>query len=163
MPVQKSACELCGKREDRLGYSFVEGVRLQVCSNCARFGKFAGEVPVSNPKDDKKKSTMVSHNVVHADEEVEEEFVIPDFASKIRKKREELGLSQKEFAMKLNERESFVSGLENGTVVLSLDTAKKLEKVLHLTLIMKEKPMHIAQKSFGSSGAMTIGDLLNKK
>ncbi len=36
-----SNCEMCGKRTDELTYSFVEGVKLQVCVNCAKYGKFA--------------------------------------------------------------------------------------------------------------------------
>ena len=63
--------------------------------------------------------------------------------------------------MKINEKESFVASLENGKTSLSLETAKKLEKLLHVVLVYRQKAVHLGKTE--KSGALTIGDLLGKK
>lgn len=147
-------CELCGKRGEELTYSVVEGVKLQVCAKCAGFGKFAGNVANVVQEDDSRRFEPRVRGE-------EEELVVEDFAVILRNKREKLGLPQKEFAMKINEKESFVASLENGKISLSLETAKKLERLLHLVLVFKQKAVHLGKGE--KTGALTIGDLLGKK
>ncbi len=146
---------MCGRRGEQLSYSIIEGVKLQVCPKCAGFGKFAGNVPNIIKEDDNKRFEFSRKN------EEEEELVVEDFASILRNKREKFGLSQKDFAMKINEKESFVASLENGKTSLSLETAKKLEKLLHVVLVYRQKAVHLGKTE--KSGALTIGDLLGKK
>lgn len=148
-------CELCGKRGEQLTYSVVEGVKLQVCSKCAGFGKFAGNVVNVVQEEDN------SRRFEPRAKELDEELVVEDFAVILRNKRENLGLSQKDFAMKINEKESFVASLENGKTSLSLETAKKLERLLHIVLVFKQKAVHLSKTE--KAGAMTIGDLIKGK
>ncbi len=143
-------CELCGRKEETLSYSYVEGVKLSVCSKCARFGKFAGEI-----------KAQVKVEKFSFEKEIEEEVVVSNFAELIRHKRETLALSQKEFASKLNEKESFVAHMENGKVPLSIEQARKLGKALGLDLISRQKIVHLGKNE--KSGSLTIGDLLLKK
>lgn len=149
-------CEMCGRRGEQLSYSVIEGVKLQVCSKCAGFGKFAGNVVSNVVKEDDSRKFEFNRK-----DEEDEELVVEDFASILRNKREKLGLSQKDFAMKINEKESFVASLENGKTSLSLETAKKLEKLLHVVLVFKQKAVHLGKTE--KMGAITIGDLLNRK
>lgn len=147
-------CEMCGRRGEQLSYSVVEGVKLQVCSKCAGFGKFAGNVVNVVKEDDSRKFEARA-------KDEEEELIVENFAPILRNKREKLELSQKDFAMKINEKESFVANLENGKTSLSLETAKKLEKLLHVILVFKQKAVHLGKTE--KTGALTIGDLLSKK
>lgn len=162
MGINKQACELCGRKEERLSYSLVEGVKLKVCSRCKGFGKFAGEVEErikEEPSRDFGIERQVSGQVKGREEE--EEVVVSNYAELIKDKRERLGLSQKDFAMKLAEKESFVASLENGKMPINIEQAKRFGKILGLSLIIKEKAVHLA--SGEKTGALTIGDILLDK
>ena len=58
------------------------------------------------------------------------DLLVEDYAEKIRKKRESLGINQKEFAKKLNEKESLIQKIEAGHFEPSIGLAKKIGKVL---------------------------------
>lgn len=157
MTIKKNNCELCGRKEERLSYSLVEGVKLQVCSKCKGFGKFAGEVE-ERIKEEPRRDFEIRKQVK---EQEEEEVVVSNYAELIKAKRESLGLSQKDFAMKLAEKESFVASLENGKMPINIEQAKRFGKILGLNLIVKEKAVHLA--SGEKTGALTIGDILLDK
>lgn len=161
MTIKKNNCELCGRKEERLAYSYVEGVKMQVCSGCVKFGKFAGEIKIPSKNEERKSGFKVDRKLESQESEQEEEVVVSDYAKLIHVKREKLGLSQRDFAMKLNEKESFIANLENGKIPLGIDQARKLEKLLGLNLISREKVVHLGKSE--KSNVVTIGDtLLNK-
>jgi putative transcription factor len=127
----------------------VEGTQLKVCENCGKFGRI-----VAKPQ-------IVQKKVVQKTPELVEELV-EDFAKVVREARERQGLTQKDFALKLNEKESAVQKWESGSMPPSIDTAKKLEKLLKVKLVVKEAP-ETAVLEKNASGPLTIGDLLIKK
>ena len=88
---------------------------------------------------------------------------MPDFAKKIRKKREQLGMKQEEFAKKIAERESVVHKLETGEFTPSLKLAIKLEKRLNLKLIEELEEEKQKIKLGTESAELTIGDMLKLK
>ena len=84
-----------------------------------------------------------------------------DFYPKlVKSKREELGLSQNELSIKLNEKESVISKIENGSLKPSLDLAKKLGKFLGLDLVVSEKAVISDLKH--SDSRLTVGDFLQR-
>ncbi|MEK6822893.1 MAG: multiprotein-bridging factor 1 family protein, partial [Nanoarchaeota archaeon] len=85
--------------------------------------------------------------------------IVTDYAARIRKARERTGLNQKEFAATLNEKESIVHKLETGTYEPPIDLARKLERMLHITLIEEDKDAAVAGPKTGGGG-MTIGDIM---
>jgi len=147
---------MCGKETD-LYSTIIEGTELNVCGNCAKFGKVLREVKKPGPIKKKKEKII----------EIQEEpqivqVIVEDFAKKIRKAREKLGLKQKDFAKKISERASLLHNFETGKIEPTLKMAQKLEKLLKIKLIeeIEEKPEKL-QKA--KSEELTIGDFIKVK
>jgi len=94
---------MCGK-ETQLFTAVIEGSQLNVCTACGKFGKMVRR-PVER--------VVKSPQVKKAPGPVE--VVVTDYTIKIRKAREKKGMTQKEFANFLNEKESIIHKLENGS------------------------------------------------
>jgi putative transcription factor len=150
-------CDICG-REAHLYTVLVEGSELKVCERCSSAGKVLKRPEIvmparkaNNPELAKKPATV--KEVVNV--------ISEDYAAKIRQAREKTGLTQKEFAKTINEKESMVHKLETGSFEPPVPLAQKLEKMLHIKLIEQaeqEKEMIPAKK--GKSDGLTIGDIL---
>jgi putative transcription factor len=143
-------CEICGK-DTNLVSAIVEGVRMNVCTDCARFGKILKE-PV-RPAPEKSKKAAVKEETV--------EIIVPDFARKIRKAREKLGLDQEKFGQKIGLKESVIHKIETGILKPSIDVARKLEKMLNINLVIEYKEEKKDYKP-EESGSMTLGDIMKK-
>lgn len=142
-------CELCGK-EAPLITAIVEGTQMTVCQNCGKFGKVI-QKPVGH---------LFQKVVVSTPETAE--VVVSNYAQLIRQAREKSGMTMKEFAMTLNEKESIIHKLENSQFVPPINMAKKLEKLLHIKLVEIEEEEE-TESSGKSSGSFTIGDIINLK
>jgi|SRR3989344_7258342 len=140
-------CEMCG-RENSLVKALVEGVELTVCVACAKFGTVRSRV---------QERAYHSKPVVDKGPEFK---VASDFAARLRKVREGLGLKQEDFAKYLNERVSVVAKWENGDLEPSVEMAKKVGKVLGMNFIeqMEEVPVHVEKRS--NSDELTLGDFV---
>ena len=143
-------CEMCG-RDNELIVSLVEGTELNVCPNCARFGKLIRKT---------KPEILKKERIIAAEKEIIE-VIVPDYASKIRNKREGLGLKQKELAEKIAEKEALVHKLETGIVEPSIKIAKKLEKFLKIKLVEEQEQTAESFISPKREG-YTLGDFLKK-
>jgi putative transcription factor len=144
---------MCGK-DAPTSPTLLEGTTLQLCEKCGKYGKV-----LAPPKAAMQKQAQKQHIVRAAEPSF---AVVDDYAERIRKARARLGLTQKEFALKLNEKESVLQKLENGSHEPSIDLARKLERLLHITLVEEEKEEKtVAAKDAG--GGMTIGDLVKNR
>jgi putative transcription factor len=144
-------CEICGK-EAKLVSAIIEDVKMNVCSECASFGKVLRQ-PVE--------PTEIKAGKTKKPEEEKVEIIVPDFARKIRKAREKLGLEQEKFGQKLGIKESIIHKIETGDFKPSIEMARKMEKILNIKLVMEyseEKKTYAA----GESEGFTIGDLIKK-
>ncbi len=148
-------CDLCGKVEESLSRALIEGVELNVCSNCTKFGKVLAPAKRPAPKTPE---ARIQKQVEEKEEKIE--LLVEGYADIIKKRRESIGLAQKDFAKKVNEKESLIHHIETGTFVPSLYIAKKLEKALGVRLIeeYEEKP-ETGRKN--KSEGMTLGDFIN--
>tara|TARA_Y100000310_G_scaffold287588_1_gene312596 strand:- start:491 stop:937 length:447 start_codon:yes stop_codon:yes gene_type:complete len=144
-------CELCGKIED-LYTSVVEGVELNVCVNCSSLGKVVEKV----------QEKIIPTSKINTIKKEVIESIVDNYSSKIRSSRESMNLNQKEFANKINEKESVVHKLETGSMKLTLDLARKLEKHLNLKLVEKFQEESYSNKDI-STEDLTIGDLIKIK
>ncbi len=142
-----TVCEMCGK-ELPLFIAIVEGAEVQVCANCGKFGNVLRR-PVAKAAPKKAVQEVI-------------DTVVEDYAERIRKAREKLGKTQKEFALMLTEKESVVQHIESGGMTPSIDMARKLEKLLKIQLVEEEKQEVVDAKA-KPSGPLTIGDLLASK
>jgi len=151
-----SNCELCGK-EDILVYAKVEGTEMNVCKTCGSFGTIL-----------KKPVATGFHRAVERRSRREkelpaEEVLVAEFADRLRRARKKVNMTQKEFASKLNEKESIIHKVESSSFHPPIDLAKKWARILHITLVELEKPTETVISTSKDSGPMTIGDMLKRK
>ncbi len=89
--------------------------------------------------------------------------VVPDYAERVRRARERLGMSQEELAIRVKERVNVIKRIEAGTLVPTVDLARRLEKVLGIKLL---EP--VVEEDFGVGGGgrrrrdfeLTLGDIV---
>ncbi|MBI2101958.1 TIGR00270 family protein [Candidatus Woesearchaeota archaeon] len=147
-------CDLCGKRVEILAKAVIEGVQLDVCSDCARFGKV-----VQQPKRLDAKS-QIRQMQKSPQKEEKMELLVENYAEIIRKRRESMGLTQKDFAGKISEKEATVHKIETGALAPPLSLAKKLERFLGVRLVEEYEESHETPKGREING-FTLGDFIN--
>lgn len=144
-------CELCGAN-GFLIKTEIEGVILKVCEPCSKFGKIIKEPIIFKPKTT---NSVKTENL---------EIINSDYANLIRNKREELGLSQKDFGIKVSEKQSVIHKLETGVLEPSMPLAKKLQRILQIKLISKEEAtQYEVPNEHTKSESMTLGDMIKIK
>lgn len=149
-------CEMCGS-EGELFRTSIEDAILHVCNQCSKYGQVLGPI---RALESKKKTQTKMVKPLHQKETI---FIIAsDYASKIKEKREQLGLTQEEFAKKIRERESLLSKLEIGAIEPSIKLARKLEGFLGIKLVEEYKESVKAVPTKKGKG-FTIGDIVKVK
>ena len=138
-------CEICGEEVRRPKLISVEGSVLRVCEKCSKYGVL---LRVDAPRQKRRYKPP--------EQEILE--VVDDYPKLIHDKRESLGMTQEELGKRINEPESVVSRLEKGRMVPSEGIARKLERALGITLLVKpsEEKVTLPAKS---SEEPTLGDL----
>ena len=149
------ACELCGA-VGQLYKTRIEGTELSVCHACSGLGTVIAPISFA-PKKEKRKAFAPApehSSSVHV--------LVGDFSKRIKACRERLRLSQQEFAARLQERESLVQHLENGSLRPSVELARKLERLLGIVLIEKIDSPQTNAKTPSSKGGedLTLGDII---
>jgi putative transcription factor len=161
-------CEMCGETiRGAPKLIRVEGAELQVCMKCGKFGtevqqvrrtdlralpKPAGARPAPAPGGG---AAAVRHRRDMFD--YMEGDVVDDYAVRIRHAREEKGLSQKDLAMQLKEKEHLIRKIENSELIPEEGVRKKLEKALGIRLI--DAMVSEEEKKLPGKLAPTLGDL----
>lgn len=143
------SCELCGK-DSKLLSVLIEGVKFNVCGSCSSHGKILQD---ANIKKGELKKPIIRNEVL--------DVVVDNYSDIIKNFREKKSMTQKELALKLNEKESMIAKIEQGTLKPSLDLAKKLERFLGVKLVTKEKISESLSLNV-KRGSLTIGDFLKK-
>jgi putative transcription factor len=84
--------------------------------------------------------------------------VVDDYAVRIRNARMEKGLSQKDLAMQMKEKEHLIKKIENSELMPEDSVRKKLEKVLEIRLL--DAPIDTeTEKKVPGTLTPTFGDL----
>ncbi|MEK6943309.1 MAG: multiprotein bridging factor aMBF1 [Nanoarchaeota archaeon] len=155
--VIKINCDLCGKTEETLARTLVEGVEIDVCSACSKFGKVIRAVSRPSPKEQHKQ--VMHRHIMQEQKEEKIEMIVEDYSLIIKNKRESLGMTQKDFASRINEKESTVHKMETGHMEPPIDLARKLEKILGVKLVGQHEEKHEQIKK-GKEGGFTLGDFI---
>ena len=150
---------MCGS-EGKMFKADIEGSMLIVCEKCASYGKNIEEIKqeVIVPKKIEKKVKIDSpkKEIVF--------IVVGDFAERIKRKRESIGMKQEDFAKMLNEKVSLIHQIETKKFTPSIQLARKLEKALNIELVEQHEEVP-GKFSSQASDEFTIGDFIkiNKK
>ena len=152
----KINCDLCGKVEENLVKAKIEGVELDVCPACSKFGKVI--TPIHRPSPKEQHRQFQKQMKVNEKEE-KTELLVENYAEMIKKKRESLGLSQKDFASKVNEKESTVHHIETGKMEPNIALARKLERLLGIKIIEEYRETKESIK-VKKSDVFTLGDFI---
>jgi uncharacterized protein (TIGR00270 family) len=146
-------CEMCGKPATAVAR--VEGAQMHVCPVCVKYGTLVRTLPVLQ----KAKKAAVKT------EEIKEELiesVRTDVGKLLRQHREKLKLNQDQFAAKLQIRGSTYNHYESGSSIPDITTARKLEQVLKVPLVVHIKVSTPIQTKHEESRGLTMGDFLKK-
>ena len=146
MPI----CEISGKEVDKLYKIKVEGTIVRVCKEHISLDTLLSEKPAKFKASNMPKPSPVKEKKT---------YVVSNYGEIIRKKREKMGLKQKEFALFLAEKDSFINNIESGKQIPSIKTARKIEKYLGVSLISEETSGNASTVSEKKN--FTIGDVMN--
>jgi len=86
--------------------------------------------------------------------------LVPDWAERIKEGRIKKGWTREELSAKVGEPVNAIAKMENGDLRPSDETAKKLEKLLGITLFQEVKEIEAASSSSSERRGLTIGDLI---
>ena len=145
-------CDMCSS-EGKLFKAIVEDATLNVCHECSKFGRVVGVVE-QDVEIEARQHTEPQTEIM--------DIVVGDYAEKIRKKREDLGLKQEEFAKKISEKESLIQKIESGKFEPSIVLAKKIGNFLKIKLTEEYEEKHESHAKT-KTDAFTIGDFIKTK
>ena len=138
--IRLMLCEMCGKNGPTKPV-FVEGTKLNVCPNCAKFGDeykaarsgtaAAPNAAVIEERLQRRERRMQSKDIYAATASVE---LIDDYGGAIRNARMKKGMDQEEFAASISEKKGILMKIESNDLVPDEKLTKKLEKALNITL-----------------------------
>jgi putative transcription factor len=161
-------CEMCGETiRGAPKLVRVEGAELSVCSKCEKFGTEVQQVrrtdiratqkgvaarPAPSPAGGKAQVRYKRDMFDFMEGEIAD-----DYAMRIRHAREEKGLSQKDLAMQMKEKEHLIRKIENSELIPEDHVRKKLEKALEIRLL--DSMVSEDEKNVPGRLAPTLGDL----
>ena len=162
-------CEMCGETiRGAPKLVRVEGAELSVCSKCEKFGTEVQQVRRTDIRASQKGPAARAQPgpgigaapVRHKRDMFDfiEGDIVDDYAARIRHAREEKGLSQKDLALQMMERELLIKKIEKGELVPEEAVRKKLEKVLEIRLL-ESAVSESEKKSKADVLAPTLGDV----
>jgi putative transcription factor len=145
-------CILCGKKTKELVKVEVEGAEIEVCKNCALTGNF-------KTKEEEKIYQPIKRKAILP---ISEDFeFIQNYGEIIKKAREAKGLSRKEFAKIIAEKESMIKRIEEERAIPYEKLKEKIEKFLGIKLLQKyEEKIKRKEKT---ESELTIGDVVEIK
>jgi putative transcription factor len=156
-------CELCGKETERTRTIYIEGTKLNVCAECARFGDpetrdegKIGPKPQIVQRLERRERRMRSKDVYGQEESLE---LAEDYPQRIRQARMSRDWKQETLASKINEKKSVINKLESGDMRPNDELVAKLERTLGIKLKEKISLAKPEVKQAYSKG-LTLGDFV---
>jgi len=155
-------CEICGEKSGILYEVIFQGRRVYACKKCIeRYGLSVvrrKSNAASKRKYLMKRKTILKKNLLP--ESTEE--IVEGYGDIIKRARERLGLTQEDIARELKVKLSYIKKVENEKIEPSLDIARRLEKLLNISLLTEVKNEETyAVKSEYMEESLTLGDLLD--
>jgi putative transcription factor len=160
-------CEMCGEEVPICKKAKVEGLIMQVCSKCMRFGdEVAQKAPakaatpaIVSQRLERRENKPIFRDVFETQDTGD--AMVTDFARKITQARNSKGMTKKEFAAKINEKLSVVVKLERGELNPDDKLMKKLEHALGISLKEKISDVKVEKRPYNQG--MTFADFVKKE
>ena len=141
MMFAKMQCEMCGaEAKGPLKRIKIEGAELSVCNACAKYGTEVQGAPRTSAAQSVRSTGFQSQGKAPA-QRSRDLFdrmggdLIEDYPDRIRDARMKLGMTQKDLALAMMERELLIKKLEKGELIPEDEVRKKLEKILNIRLL----------------------------
>lgn len=157
-------CEMCGKQVTFCKKVTIEGVQLEVCSECARFGKEQKQAAPAKPAAPK---PIIAQRLEVRErrgkpkdilEGIDREELVDDYSKRVRDARSSKGMSQKELAAKLNEKLNLIAKVELGDIRPDEKLIAKLQK--ELGIVLKEQVATVLAAKESKGRTLTLADLI---
>lgn len=165
-------CEMCGKEVPVTKLMMVQGARLNLCPNCAKFGdeyKQANSspgsagMPVSKSIIDErlqKRERRMQTRDIYSTTTRE---LIDDYGAAVRVARESKGMDLEEFSKSIFERKGTIARIETNDLVPDDKLVAKLEKALGITLKEDVQSGGTIGKGNQRSDGMTLSNFIRKE
>jgi len=147
-------CEICGKKVEKPVKTKIESSVMLTCNECAKFGKVQREPPKPRTPRPVKRAPRYREP---------SEEVVEDYNTLIREGREKKRWTREELAEKIYEKASVVNRIESGKMVPDIKLARKLERILNITLIEKTESGKPEDLGDSARRGATIGDIARIK
>ncbi len=160
----KILCEMCGAAIHGPPKTVrIEGAELDVCSQCAKYGTEVQKQKKPEPRKGGPAARTVATPVRKTRDVLDliEGEIVDDYGERIRKARMERGLSQKDLAMELKEKELLIKKIEKGDLIPEDDVRLRLERALSIRLI--DTPDISEEKKKPGKVVPTLGDVISIK
>jgi putative transcription factor len=118
-------CEICGEKAKRIFVVEIEGVRVRACEKCSKSGNILTIIEEKNEERKEKKLYR---------EMTDEYLLVENYGKIISEARKKAGLSIREIAEKIGEKESLVKKIEKEEIRPSEEVVDKLERILKVNL-----------------------------
>ncbi len=161
-------CEMCGKEVPVTKPVFIEGSKLNVCQNCAKFGDDyrasqsrngapGPSAQVIEQRLQRREQRMKTKDVYRGTETVE---LIDDYGGEIRRARQAKGMDLDQFAASILEKKGTLAKIEANDLIPDDKMIKKLEKALDIKLT--ETVSSGGRIGGGQNTKMSLGDFIKK-
>jgi len=160
---------MCGKEAGPTRPVFIEGTKLHVCQNCARFGeeyksqggKSAAPAPSASVIEErlqKREKRMQTKDVYASTQSVE---IIDDYGGAIRDARKAAGMDVEQFAASINEKKGVIAKIESNDLIPDEKIMRKIEKALNIKLTETVQSGPGSNRTPGAK--MTLENFIKKK
>lgn len=161
-------CELCGATVTGSGKKVrIEGADLQVCMACARYGTEVQQ-PRTGPRRYAPTTPAARTGTPPArrrrdlfDQLVGE--LVDDYGERIRSARTAKGMTTKDLALVVKERELLIKKIEKGELVPEDEVRTKIEKALGIRLLDVPEEAIAQERREQQRLSTTLGDVLSFK
>lgn len=144
-------CEMCGG-DGPLKKTKVEGTTLKLCEDCQSVGDVVESSTGSVTRSRSSSSSRSRTNQSGGGKEL-----APDAGKRVKRAREDSGLSVSNLADRLKEKDSVVRRIESGKLTPDRSLARKLERKLDVDLY--EEAPEVSQGERTEASEATIGDV----
>lgn len=151
-----SNCELCGSETDSTNKIKLEGAQLTVCDSCSDMGHDVGASR-------QKRGSSSGNKKVSKTYSKDSSVLVSNYGEKIKKAREAEGLTQKELAENMNEKESRLSKIEKQQLKPDEALSKKLKRELGLELYTNSEVSNYDHDRSIEEKEATLGDVADVK